>query len=256
MLYAAYVTMCDNYLGQVLDMMNELNLWGDTMLIVNTDHGLLFGEHGWWAKCASPFYDEVAHTPLFIWDPRSGVQGERRQSLVQTIDFAPTLLDFFDVDIPDDMMGKPLQETIENDNPVREAALFGIFGGQVCYTDGKYVYMRSPVDPNNKPLYEYTLMPTGHGHDRAFIELERLQTAELSEPFNFTKGCRLLKIDAVNHRPRQLYFPTMLFNLETDPYQQHPLQDKELEALMLSRTKHLMERSDTPKEQFIRLGIN
>lgn len=256
MLYAAYVTMCDRYLGQVLDMMDELNMWKDTMLIVNTDHGLLFGEHGWWAKCRSPFYNEVAHIPLFIWDPRAGIQGERRNSLVQTIDIAPTLLEFFDVNIPERMMGKALRDTIESDKPLRDAALFGMFGGQVSCTDGKFVYMRSSVNPNNMPLYEYTLMPTGHGHDRAFIEVERLQTAELSEPFNFTKGCRLLKMEASHPRPRQLHFPTTLYDIEADPYQQHPLQNLEVEARMISHMKRLMELGDAPKEQFIRLGID
>jgi arylsulfatase A-like enzyme len=84
--YAALVSMCDEYLGKVLDMMDELDLWNDTMLIVNTDHGFLLGEHGWWAKTIQPFYNEIAHIPLFIWDPRCGIKGERRQALVQTIE--------------------------------------------------------------------------------------------------------------------------------------------------------------------------
>ena len=39
--YKALVTMCDEYLGKVLDYMDEHNMWQDTMLIVNTDHGFL-----------------------------------------------------------------------------------------------------------------------------------------------------------------------------------------------------------------------
>ena len=37
-LYAALVTMCDAYLGKVLDLFDQYDLWEDTMLIVNTDH--------------------------------------------------------------------------------------------------------------------------------------------------------------------------------------------------------------------------
>ncbi len=70
--YAALFSMCDKYLGKVLDLMDDLDMWGDTMLIVCTDHGFLLGEHDWWAKMVQPFYNEVAHTPLFIWDPRTG----------------------------------------------------------------------------------------------------------------------------------------------------------------------------------------
>ncbi len=42
--------MCDAHLGKVLDVMDELEMWDDTLLIVNTDHGFLLGEHDWWAK--------------------------------------------------------------------------------------------------------------------------------------------------------------------------------------------------------------
>jgi arylsulfatase A-like enzyme len=89
------VSMCDAHLGKVLDLMDELDLWKDTLLIVHTDHGFLLGEHGWWAKIVQPFYNEVAHTPLFIWDPRCCLKGERRSALVQTIDLPATLLEFF-----------------------------------------------------------------------------------------------------------------------------------------------------------------
>ncbi|WP_338119883.1 sulfatase/phosphatase domain-containing protein [Paenibacillus thalictri] len=142
------VSMCDAYLGKLLDLMDELNMWEDTMLIVNTDQGFLLGEHDWWGKNRQPFYNEIAHISLFIWDRRSGKRGERRQSLVQMIDMAPTLLEFFDCPIPQDVMGQPLREVIESDAPVRDALLFGIHGGHVNCTDGRYVYMRGPVSLN------------------------------------------------------------------------------------------------------------
>lgn len=158
--YAALLSMCDASLGRVLDAMDAHDMWGDTLLMVCTDHGLLLGEHGWWGKNVQPWYDENIHTPLFIWDPRSAVRGERRASLVQTVDFGPTLLDFFGVRTPELMRGAPLGGTVATDAPVREAGLFGAYGGHVNVTDGRYVYMRAPVLPSNEPLYEHTLMPT------------------------------------------------------------------------------------------------
>jgi arylsulfatase A-like enzyme len=58
------------------------------------DRSRLFaGEHDWWAKLRTPFYEEIARTPFWIWDPRCGKAGERRQSLVQpSVDLGPTLL--------------------------------------------------------------------------------------------------------------------------------------------------------------------
>lgn len=69
--YAALVSMCDHSLGRVLDAMDEHDLWEDTLLIVNTDHGLLLGEKGWWGKAVQPWYNELVHLPLFVWDPRA-----------------------------------------------------------------------------------------------------------------------------------------------------------------------------------------
>jgi arylsulfatase A-like enzyme len=249
--YAALLSMCDEQLGRVLDLMDELDMWRDTMLIVCTDHGFLLGEHDWWAKNVQPWYNENAHTPLFVYDPRTGRTGERRRSLVQMIDFPATLLQFFGLPLPPDMQGRPLEGTVARDEPVREAALFGVHGGHVNVTDGRYVYMRAPENPENKPLYEYTLMPT---HIRSRFSVDELRTAELAEPFAFTKGVRPLKIEA---RPwiKAHPFGTLLFDLEADPRQEHPLQDPQVEARMIRLLIGLMVDNDAPAEQFERLGL-
>ena len=254
--YAALLSMCDEYLGKVLDMMDELDMWKDTMLIVNTDHGFLLGEHGWWAKCVMPFYNEVAHIPLFIWDPRSGIKEERRKSLVQTIDLAPTLLEYFGVDIPKDMEGRPLKDTIINDIPVRDAALFGLFGAHVNCTDGRYVYMRGHAKSGNQPLYEYTLMPTCHGEGRAFMGMEELKSIELADPFEFTKGLKTMKTKSNGFHGWDYHsFGTLLFDLQNDPKQEHPIQDVKLEEMMIGHLVSLMKDNGAPAEQFERLGL-
>ena len=254
----ALVSMCDYNLGRVLDMMDEKNMWEDTMLIVNTDHGFLLGEHGCWAKSWAPFYNEVAHTPLFIWDPRVKAKGERRKALVQTIDLAPTLLDYFEIGIPKDMQGKPLQKTVLSDRPVRKAALFGIHGGHVNCTDGRYVYMRGIKEKENKPLYQYTLMPTGHGSGRAFIDIDELKTIQLAGPFSFTKGIKVMKIESQSIKKTygsQCEFKTMLFDLQSDPAQLNTIEDPNIENCMIDYMKKLMRENDCPEEQFMRLGL-
>lgn len=249
---AALHSMCDYYLGQVLDLMDRLDLWQDTLLIVNTDHGFLMGEHDWWAKCVQPFYNEVAHTPLFIWDPRCRVQAERRSSLVQTIDLAPTLLDYFGVPLPPAMQGVPLGKTVAQDSPVHEAGLFGVFGGHVNVTDGRWVYMRAPATAENQPLCEYTVMPT---HMTRPFSVEELQHASLAPPFGFTKGCPTLRIPGRQDWVRAHNFGTMLFDLEHDPQQGEPVQDAAQEARMTDLLVDLMRRNEAPAEQFERLGL-
>ena len=98
--YAALLTQCDHYLGRVIDFMDEHDMWRDTMLLVVTDHGFLLGEHDWWGKARMPWYNETAHIPFFVWDPRTGVKGVHRRSLTTTIDVGPTLLDYFGMTPP------------------------------------------------------------------------------------------------------------------------------------------------------------
>ncbi len=249
--YAALLSMCDASLGKVLDLMDELALWDDTMLIVCTDHGFLLGEHDWWAKNQQPWYNELANIPLFIWDPRSKVAGQRRQSLVQMIDLPATLLEYFGVARPPDMTGQPLRDTVAEDRPVREAALFGIHGGHVNCTDGHYIYMRGPASAQNGPLYEYTLMPT---HMASRFSVSELANTELAEPFSFTKGCPVLRIPG---RPwiNAHSFGTLLFDVETDPGQEQPIHDDQIEQQMIAHLLRLMQQHDCPHEQYERLGL-
>jgi len=250
--YAALLSMCDHYLGEVLDKMDELDLWDDTLLIVTTDHGFLLGEHGWWSKIRPPFYNEVAHIPLFIWDPRSKIKGKRRKALAQMIDIPATLLEFFEVARPSDMQGSSLRDAVYEDDVTRETVLFGSHGAQINITDGRYVYMRSPVNDVNVPIYEYTLMPT---HMRNLFSVDELQNLELSEPFNFTKGCRTLKIKALPWSSGYEH-GTRLYDLETDPKQEHPLQDQEIEARLKDQMIKLMNWNESPPEQFKRMGLD
>lgn len=251
--YAAVLELCDENLGRVLDAMDEYDLWGDTMLIVNTDHGFLLGEHGQWAKCHCPFYEEVAHTPLFIWDPRSRRQGVRTRQLVQTIDLPATLLEYFGLPLPPDMEGRPVRPVLERDERIRGAGLFGIFGGQVCCTDGDWVYLRSPL-PGNQPRWEYTLMPTRHGGRRAFMENDILRGMEWYGPLPFTKGVPVWRVESRGHVP-QADYPTMLFRLSADAGCQGPVEDAGQEQRMVEWMKRLMKQNGCVEEQYKRMGL-
>ena len=250
--YAALVSMCDHYLGRVLDLMDRYDMWKDTMLIVNTDHGWHLGEHGFWGKIWMPFYNEVIHSPLFVWDPRSRKRNEHRSALVQTIDLAPTLLELFGVDRTPDMEGAPLREAVRSDRRVHEAGLFGVHGGHVNCTDGRYVYMRAPAREENQPLFNYTVMPT---HMRGMFSMEEMRTARLHPGFSFTKGSPVMKIAAKRWQGGGAC-RTMLFDLKSDPGENRPLDNPRVERRMSDYMVALMRANDSPPEQLVRLGLD
>ncbi|WAH97453.1 sulfatase [Arthrobacter sp. MMS18-M83] len=249
--YAALVSMCDKSLGRVLDAMDKYDMWKDTVLLVNTDHGFLLGEHGWWAKSVLPWFNELVHLPMFLWDPRTSGRDTRRGALAQTIDIAPTMLRYFGLEPTTDMQGRDLAIVLEDDTQVREAALFGIHGGHVNVTDGRYVYMRAAADASNAPLEDYTLMPT---HMRSRFAVPELTAWEPAEAFSFTKGLRTMKVQATS-RMNSWAHGTLLFDLQTDPGQNAPVTDDDAELRMLRLLAELMHASDAPPSQFKRLGI-
>lgn len=250
--YKALVSMCDEQLGKILDLMDRLNLWEDTMLIVGTDHGFMLSEHDYWGKNQVPYFNEVAQTPLFIYDPRVGKKNESRQSLVQMIDWAPTILDYFNLEIPSEMEGKSLRQTLEDDTPVREEALFGVFSGHINVIDGEYVYMRAAEKDKIDEIYNYTLMPV-HMHEA--YSVENLLHAEFVEGFDFTKGLKLLKVPGKDKYGVNK-FGSLLFDIKNDPKQLSPLKDSEIEEKMKAKIVKLMKENDAPEEQYSRYGLN
>jgi hypothetical protein len=150
------------------------------------------------------------------------------------------------------MQGTPLQNSIQNDAPTREAALFGAHGAHINLTDGHYVYMRAPISASNEPLFEYTLMPT---HMRNPFSVEELQDIDLADPFSFTKGCKTIKIPVQPQNP-SFEQGTRLYDLQNDPKQEHPVVDSKVETRLMKQMVKMMKWNDSPAEQFKRIGLD
>lgn len=251
--YLALMYMCDEYLGKILDKLDEYNMWEDTMLIVNTDHGFLFGEKEWSGKSVMPVYNELAHTPFFIWDPNSKLKNKEIDELAQTPDIALTLLKHFNLEKTKDMTGKPIQNILNNNQKNHNEILFGYFGGHICITDSKYVYMRGSKNIDNEPLYEYTLMPT---RMRRRFDISDFNNVELSEPLSFTKGMKILKVKSKSEFYTSYSHGNLLFDLVSDPNQEHSILDYDKEKEFINKLIKKLSENDAPKDEYIRLGLD
>lgn len=251
--YYALTSYCDEMVGRVLDVMDEMDLWKDTMLILNTDHGFLLSEHGNWGKGTTPLYEELVHNPLFIYDPRVRRMGERCPSLCQTIDLVPTILEFFGIEKTKDMTGISLTEALKSNAQVREYAIFGYLGGHLGITDGRYVLLHGPTDKSIE-IHEYTLMPT---HMKSFFSNDELATASLAGPFGFTKNLKVMKTRAkVNPRfLNALNGEDLLFDLKSDPKQERPYRNDEIEKRLLRGAAELFAKNEAPDELYRYFGL-
>ncbi len=93
-------------------------------------------------------------------------------------------------------------------------------------------------------------------HMRHTFDVSELQDIGLAGPFPFTKGCRVMKI-AGRGWPglSEPVFENLLFDLQSDPHQEHPIHDPTIEKMMIDHLVRLMRENDAPAEQFQRLGL-
>jgi arylsulfatase A-like enzyme len=98
----AYV---DHYIGRILDELREDERYDDTLIILTSDHGEGFWEHGFISHSKTPF-DELCRVPLIVKLPDSAQAGRRVKEMVGLVDLGPTLLEYVGAAPPQGIDGK------------------------------------------------------------------------------------------------------------------------------------------------------
>ena len=91
-LYDGQVNYIDRHVGRVLTELDRLRLTGRTLVILTSDHGEEFGQHGGFGHHSQMYQDEL-HVPLIMAAPGRIPGGRRVATPVQSIDLLPTVLD-------------------------------------------------------------------------------------------------------------------------------------------------------------------
>jgi len=103
-MYYGEVTMVDRWIGRVLEQIDYLGLRDNTAVIFTSDHGFLFGEHGFVGKSfiaedyfeTIRLYEEIIRIPLMIRMPGQKKQ-KRVSGLVTSTDLMPTILEMLNL---------------------------------------------------------------------------------------------------------------------------------------------------------------
>ena len=105
-LYDAGVLETDSYLKELFSIFDQLGVLDDSTVIITSDHGDEFGEHGGLSHDGK-MYGELIDVPLFIYD--SDRQKNRSvQTLADGADIPPTICTLFGVENPAGFRGKSL----------------------------------------------------------------------------------------------------------------------------------------------------
>jgi arylsulfatase A-like enzyme len=92
-LYRAHVREVDESVGELFGILEELDILKDTAILVTSDHGDEFGEHGGLSHDGK-MYSELIDVPLIIFEPHRQ-KPETCSTLVSTIDIPPTIVHLF-----------------------------------------------------------------------------------------------------------------------------------------------------------------
>lgn len=94
-LYAGGIRVLDRSLGEIWDGLEAAGILDRTVVVIHSDHGEAFGEHGIHGH-NSAVHEPQVRIPLLIRVP--GVAARRVAAPVDLVDLAPTVLDLMDLD--------------------------------------------------------------------------------------------------------------------------------------------------------------
>jgi arylsulfatase A-like enzyme len=104
--YVSEIALADTYVARIVKALSAPRLAQRSLLIVSSDHGEAFGEHGTWEHTKT-IYEELVRVPLIAWGGWVS-RGELVSQPVSLFDLGPTILDVFGLPTPDHHVGQSL----------------------------------------------------------------------------------------------------------------------------------------------------
>lgn len=112
--YLACIASVDESTGKVLNYLDQEGLTNNTVVIYTSDQGFFLGENGWFDK--RWMYDVSMQTPLIVRWPGQIAAGSTSTTLIQNIDYAPSILDLAGVPRPEWMQGLSIKPVLTGEN--------------------------------------------------------------------------------------------------------------------------------------------
>lgn len=108
--YYGLIKEIDDWVGKILDKLDELGLTDHTLVIFTSDHGEMLGAHGMREK--NVFYEESSHIPLLIRFPNEIKSNTTVDRYISLVDLFPAILDYLKIN-EHSSDGKSLRGLIE-----------------------------------------------------------------------------------------------------------------------------------------------
>ncbi len=125
-LHDGSISYHDHHFGVFLEKLKELGLDENTIIVVTSDHGEEFNDHGSWGHGHS-VYQELLAVPLIVRWPGVLDGGLRPSATVSTMDIGPTILEATGVGVPDEFEGRSLLGHLRGNAPTGPYVAFSNF---------------------------------------------------------------------------------------------------------------------------------
>lgn len=106
-LYDGKIKYVDDYIGLLIEKLRSLNLLNKTLIVITSDHGEAFYEHGLTGH-GDVLYDEVLRVPLIFHLDGIVPRNKAIDNQVRVIDIMPTILDILSIPPPKFIEGTSL----------------------------------------------------------------------------------------------------------------------------------------------------
>jgi arylsulfatase A-like enzyme len=122
--YFGLIQEVDQHCGRIFDHLRKSGVIDKTLVIFTSDHGEMLGEHWCWGK--GGWFDGSNHIPLIIRDPDQTRRPLEVNAFTESVDLAPTVLEWLGRSIPTDMNGLSLMPWLRGEAEVlwRDAAFW------------------------------------------------------------------------------------------------------------------------------------
>ncbi len=240
-LYADVIRELDHSVGQVLDAVKRLGLDRKTLVIFTSDNGASYGgSTGGLRGMKGRIWDGGLKVPFIARLPGLIPVGKINDSPVASIDMLPTLSALTGVAVPTDRTidGKNMLPLLKDPNVASpHEAIFGMSGAKLaCIRSGQWklhVLAPGPSTMRNLNAEESKLWVDPRAPDGVTI-LAPFEQARPSDPPGLTTGDSSKTM--------------MLFNLNTDPGEQHDVANQYPEVVQ--RLKRLFEKTNAEVPDF------
>ncbi len=175
--YDRMIRYVDHHIGRLLEEINRCSEIGPVLLVVTSDHGEEFADHGSWGHGQS-LYEELIRVPLILHLP-GDIKPTTIDSIVRHIDLMPTIMRLVGIDPQSAIQGIDLMSAIRGDGPL-ELTTFseGVRRAQPVRQNVQWEYLASVREDNWKlittmPFDQITAAPmvTETTHETALFNL-------------------------------------------------------------------------------------